>query len=93
MKSSKGHHNSRRNNILLKELENPLARKVKNRYKLLANCTKKLFPQTLEKVHTDKLADIIFDAISLDRKARKETENEEVEQKQILSEQWQLDNL
>lgn len=93
MKSDKGHHNTRRNNILLKELENPLARKIKNRYKLIRNVLKQMYPDSLENIPNDKLENIIFDAISLDRKARKETEEEEVEEKQILSEQWIINNL
>lgn len=93
MKSDKGHHNSRRTNVLLKELENPLARKVKNRYKLIRNVLIELYPDTLEEVLNDKLERIIFDAIALDRKARLETEEEEVEEKQILAQEWVINNL
>jgi len=93
MKSDKGHHNTRRTNILLKELENPLARKLKNRKKLIQKCISKLYPESLEGIPEEKLERILADAISLDRKARKATQDEEVEEKKILSQQWQLDNL
>jgi len=93
MKSDKGVHNTRRTNILLKELENPLARLLKNRKKLIQKCISKLYPESLDGIPDEKLQRILSDAISLDRKARSETEEEEKEEKQILSEQWVIDNL
>ena len=93
MKNDKGMHSSRRTNFLLKELENPLARKLNNRKKLIQKCISKLYPESLEGIPDEKLQRILSDAISLDRKARSETEGEETKKKLIASQKWQIENL
>lgn len=93
MKSDKGIHNSRRKNATLKELEQPKARLVEYRYTAIRRILTQLYPGTLETFPKDKLEDIIFDAISIDRLIRQETQDEQKEEKKILSEHWKLDNL
>lgn len=91
MKSDKGMHNTRRNSVLLKELENPLARLTKNRNKLLANCIKKMYRETLGDILIDKLENIVADIQAMARKARLETEGEEDDLKEVLSREKQLE--
>jgi len=95
MKSDKGHHNSIRRNLTLKEIETPEARLIKYRYVATRRILEKLHAQTfLESgISKDKWETLIFDAISIECLIRHQTQGEEKEVKQILSEQWQLDNL
>ncbi len=92
-KSDKGIHNSIRKSTTLEELKQPKARLVEHRYTAIRRIITKLYPGTLETFPKDKLEDIIFDAISIDRLIRQETQDEQKEEKQILSEQWQIENL
>ena len=65
----------------------PESRLVKNRYKTLKALIEKRYP-----VNED-MYDIIKDAIYLDRQIRKDTEDDEVEKKVILSQSYQLEEL
>ena len=65
----------------------PESRLVKNRYKTLKALIEKRYP-----VNED-MYDIIKDAIYLDRQIRKDTEDDEVEKKVILSQEYQLNEL
>lgn len=68
--------------------KHPSAGLVKNRYKAIRAVLKQMYP-TVE-VENNRLEDMIFDAIALDRKLRDLTQGQEQETKTKLSQEWQI---
>ena len=66
---------------------NPDAKLVAHRYRAIRALLIEKFPE-ISTIEKERMCNIIFDAISFDRKIRKFTEGNEVELKQTLSEEY-----
>lgn len=84
---------SRLKSNLKRVLVNPKARLIENKYKAIRQTLVELHPHFAKQLSPEQLLTIVEDSISLDRYWRLETQEEQKEEKKILSEQWQLDNL
>ena len=78
--------------ILATFKEFPEAKLVANRYKTLRKLPSDRFPE-LREIEKERLYEILFDTITLDRKIRLWTQGEEKEKKQLLSDQYVVDNI
>lgn len=72
--------------------EFPEAKLVANRYRTIRRLLGERYP-VIRDVSKEMMCDILFDAISFDRKLRLFTEGEEKELKQQLSEEFQATEL
>ena len=72
---------------------NPAFGELKYRYKLMLWLLMKEWSNTLGKIEKEVMMKILKDAIYIDRKIRKETEGEEEELKEILSQDFQIREL
>lgn len=79
--------------LILKQIitEKPSAVLVKNKYRVLAGMTKRMFPK-LENFTQEELADICFEIIAGDRDWRFLTEGKDKE-KIIYEQKWIIKNL
>jgi hypothetical protein len=92
MKRDKEKANRRR--FLLKcVLENPQARKVENKYKTIASVVVRMMPLLQEKLTPQQIISLCENIPAIDRELRRMTQEEQQEEKLILSQQWQLTNL
>lgn len=64
---------------------------VENRYRALRFLLKPKYPQLMD-IPQETLIEILRDAVYLDRKLRKETEGQQVEEKKILEDEWLVEN-
>ena len=81
---------SKRKEILQKIIDkNPEARETKNKYRAIKAMALYMFPQ-LQGI--EELEDILYEVINADRDWRKLTEEFNQTEKQILSQEWQLEN-
>jgi hypothetical protein len=84
---------NRRRFILKTILQNPEARKVENKYKTIASVLVKMMPLLPEKLTPTQIISLCENIPAIDRELRRQTQGEQEEQKLILSQQWQLNNL
>lgn len=83
---------NRLKNVLRKLLDGkPESRLVKNKYRSIRAVLTEEYPGTLQIIPKDKLEEIIKSILYVDRMLRKETEGEEVEEKKILSQEFQIE--
>lgn len=69
--------------------ENPKAKLVANKYRVLAGMIQRMYPEMRE-IPQMKLGEIIFDSVQADRELRLLTVGEDVENKNRLEEQYVL---
>lgn len=92
MKRDKAQAN-RRQYFLKKVLENPKARLVENKYKTIASVLIRMMPLLPEKLTPTQIISLCENIPAIDRELRRMTQDEQKEQKLILSQEWQLKNL
>lgn len=81
---------TQRKKVLQKIIDtHPEARETKNKYRTLKAMASFMYPQLKE---VSELEDIIYDIVNADRDWRKLTEEYDTENKEALSQQWQIDN-
>jgi len=71
--------------------ENPLAEKTRYKYVAIRYAIEKLYPE-LKGIPQSKLQNIIYDIVACDREWRFETQSKNKEEKEIMSQEWQLEN-
>ena len=71
--------------------EKPLGNLVKNKYLVISGVIQRMYPQ-FESMPQNKLADILYDAIALDREWRMETEGLDKDTKERLEQEWIIKN-
>lgn len=78
----------------MKELfkEHEEAKLVKNRYKTIRYALYEEYNELISLTSKERFIDLIKDILYTDRKLRSLTGDIEQEEKQILSQQWQVDN-
>lgn len=73
--------------------ENQEAHLVENRYKVMLYLLNKEWSNLLSQHDKEKMKEFLRDAIYIDRKIRLETEGEQIEEKEILSQEFQINEL
>ena len=66
---------------------------VKERYRCLRLLLQEKYKPIVQSVSVDTMEIFLKDVVFLDRQVRLRTENQEVEEKEILSQEWQVENL
>jgi len=78
---------------LAEVLLNPKARFVENKYRAIASTISKMYPEKCSNTEANNLILLCKQIVAIDRNWRLATAEIKKEQKLILSQQWQLDNL
>ena len=80
--------------VILQQIikEKPHAVLVANKYKVILGMLKRLYPNQIEKIPDQIFLDIIFDAVNGNRDWQFLTEGFDKEQKEILRQQFIVDN-
>lgn len=78
---------------LLRFKDNSEAVLVKNRHRIIYATLKELYPHTFTSIEKETMIDLFKDILYADRKWRALTEDFDKEQKKILSQEFQLNEL
>lgn len=73
--------------------EIPESKLVKNRYRAIRKALIKSYPKLINETNKEVMLQFIKDTVYLDRKQRKFTEGIEDEEKEILSQEYQIEEL